>query len=70
VGGIVGLSPGGEVATGISAIGGRNLEIVVVVDVAGGAGDVSVAVGEWKAGGAVIEDGAGPTDGGVAGGAI
>ncbi len=55
---------------GIAAIGGSNLQIVVVVDMAGGARNIGVAVGQEKTGGAVIEDGGGPTDGVVAGGAV
>src|SRR5450755_3058427 len=68
--GIVGLLPGGEVAAGSTAIGGRDLQVVVVVEVAGGASDVGMTVGERKASGAVIEAGCGPTNGGVAGGAV
>jgi len=52
---IVGLLPGGEVATGITAIRGGNLEIVVVVNMAAGARNVGVASGERKASGTVIE---------------
>ena len=55
---------------GIAAIGGSNLQIVVVVDMAGRARNIGVAVGQEKTGGAVIEDGGGPTDGVVAGGAV
>jgi hypothetical protein len=58
---IVGLLPGGEMATGIAAIGGSNLQIVIAVDVAGGAGQIGVAVGKQEACGAVIEFGAEPT---------
>ena len=52
---IVGLLPGGEVATGITAIGGGNLVIVVVVYMAAGARNVGVASRERKASGTVIE---------------
>lgn len=68
--GIVGLLPGGEVTTGIAAIRGSDLQIVVVVEVASGAGHSGVAIGEWKSGGAVIKSGGGPTDGGVTRGAV
>ena len=46
VGGIVGLLPGGEVAAGIAAISGSNLKIVIIVDVATGAGHIRVACGQ------------------------
>ena len=42
---IVRLLPGGQMALGIPAIGGSNRQSVVVVDVAGGAGHVGMAVG-------------------------
>ena len=42
---IVGLLPGGEVAPRIAAIIGSNLEVVIIVNVATGAGHVGVAVG-------------------------
>lgn len=41
----VGLLPCGEVAAGVAAIGGGDLKIVIVVDVATGAGDIRVACG-------------------------
>ena len=41
-----GLLPLGEMAAGVSAIGGSDLKIVIVVDVAGCAGDVRVTIGE------------------------
>src|SRR5580704_11264138 len=43
--GIVGLLPGGEMAAGIAAVGGRDGEVVIVVDVARSTGNVGVAVG-------------------------
>ena len=58
---IVGLLPGGEMALRVAAIGGGNLQVVVIVDVARGAGYVGVAVGQQKPGGAVIKRGAQPT---------
>ena len=67
---IVGLLPGGQVATGMSAIGGSDLEIVIVINMAGGARDVSVAVGELESSGAVIKGRGVPGDGVVAGGTI
>jgi len=42
-------------ASRISAVGGSNLEIVVVVDMAAGARNSGVASGERKASGTVIE---------------
>ena len=41
---IVCLLPRREVATGVAAIRGRDLEIVIVIDVAARAGDVGMAV--------------------------
>jgi hypothetical protein len=57
---IVGLLPCGEVAPGIAAIIGSNLEVVIIVNVATGAGHVGVAIGQGEAGSAVIEDDVGP----------
>ena len=48
---IVGLLPGSQVATSIAAIGGSDLEVVIVIDVAGSAKHVGVAVGEEESGG-------------------
>ena len=53
--GIVGFLPSGKVALGVAAIRGRNLQIVIVVDVAGGAWNVGVAIGQQESGRAVIE---------------
>ena len=53
-------------ATGVSAIRGSSLQIVIVVDVASGASNVGVAVDEQKACGAVIKGRSSPTDGVVA----
>ena len=53
--GIVGLLPGGQVAAGVAAIGGSDLQVVVIVDVAIRTGNVGVAIGQQEAGGAVIE---------------
>jgi len=52
---IVGLLPGGEVAAGITAVRGRDGEVVIVVDVAGSARHVGMAVGQREAGAAVIK---------------
>jgi hypothetical protein len=54
------LLPCGEMALRVSAIGGGNLQIVVVVDVAGSAGHVGVSVRQQKSGRAVVECGAQP----------
>ena len=55
-----GLLPFREVTTGIAAVGGRNLQVVVAVDVAGRARDVGVAVRQQESSGAVIENGRRP----------
>ena len=60
---VVGLLPGGQVTSGIAAVGGGNLQIVVVTDVAGGARHVGVAVGEQEARRGMVEDSVVPTDG-------
>jgi hypothetical protein len=57
---VVRLLPGGEVASGVAAIGGRNLQVVVVVDVARLAWHVGMAVRQREARGAVIKLGAQP----------
>jgi hypothetical protein len=73
---IVGLLPGGEVATGIAAIVGLNLQRVIIVDVARGAvGGFTgrrelMRIGERKAGGVVIESGIRPRKSVVASGAL
>ena len=67
---IVRLLPSGEVATGIAAIGGSDRQVVVIVDVAGQARNVGVAVGQQKAGGAVIKGDIGPRRGVVAVGTV
>ena len=53
-------------ATGIAAVGGRDLEIVIVVDVAGRAGEIGVSLGQRKTREGVIEISGIPTLGGVA----
>jgi hypothetical protein len=60
--GIVGLLPGRQMASGVTAIRRRNRQIVVVVDVAGNAarhfaavGDQCVRIRQWEAEGVVIE---------------
>jgi len=73
---VIGGLPGIEVATGVAAVGGLNLQIVIVVDVALRAGgDFAggchlVRISERETGGAVIESGAPPTCGVVAGRAL
>lgn len=58
--GVVSLLPSGEVAASVATIGGSDLEIVIVVEMATGARNVGVASGQQKACGAVIELGAEP----------
>jgi hypothetical protein len=58
--GVRGLLPGSQMASGISAIGRGDRQIVVVVDMAERASHVRVAVGEQEAGGAVVELGVRP----------
>jgi len=57
-------------AAGVAAVGGSNLQIVIIVDVAGRTGNVGVAIGEKESGRAVIKDGGGPANGVMAGGAV
>ena len=57
-------------ATGISTVGRRDGQIIVVIDVAKGAGDIRVAIGQCKPGRAVVEFGVQPTVERVARGAI
>jgi len=57
-------------AAGVAAVGGSNLQIVIIVDVAGRTGNVGVAIGEKESGRAVIKDGGGPANGVVAGSTI
>lgn len=52
---IRGVLPSRQMALGVPAIGGRDLQIIVVVDVARGTGHVGVPVGEQKACGAVVK---------------
>jgi len=52
---IVGLLPGREVAAGGSAGRGRNLQVVVIVDVAGRAKHVGVPSSQQESGRTVIE---------------
>jgi hypothetical protein len=54
------LLPGGQVATGVAAIGRRDCQSVVVIDVADGAGHVGMSVGQQESRGAVIEGDIGP----------
>jgi len=49
-------------ASGISAIGGRNRQIVIIIDVAERAGHIGVSSGEQEPGRAVVEYGRRPTD--------
>lgn len=55
VDGIVGVLPSREVAAGVPAIRWGDLQVVVVVDVAGSARNIGVAVGERETGRVVIE---------------
>jgi len=63
---VVGLLPGGQVAAGIGAIGGSDIQRIVVVDVALRAasdfpgGRQLVRIGERKAGGGMVEGGVRP----------
>ena len=52
---VVGLLPGGEVAAGIPASCRRNLQVVVIVDVAGRARHIGVTSGKQESGRAVVE---------------
>jgi hypothetical protein len=52
---IIGLLPGGQVATGVAAIVRPNLQVVIIVDVAGSAGNVGMAVGQQESSRAVIK---------------
>ena len=49
------LLQGYKVAAGVSAVGRSNLQIVIIVDVARGAGNVGVPVREWKSRRRVVE---------------
>jgi len=71
--GIIGLLPGAQMASGIAAVGGRNIQAEVVVDVAGSAGrnftavcHQRVRVRQWKAKGIVVEFSVSPDRDGVA----
>lgn len=64
------LLPVGQVALRIAAIGRRNRQRIIVIDVAERASHVGVPVGEQETGRAVIENCGGPTDRVVAGGAV
>ena len=68
--GIVRLLPSGQVALGVAAVGRGDRQGVVVVDVAEGASDIGVAIGEQESGGAVVERCRRPTRCIVAGGTI
>ena len=52
---IICLLPGGQVATGVAAIVRPNLQVVIIVDVAGSTGHVGVAVGQQESSRAVIK---------------
>lgn len=76
VGRIIGLLPGGQMASGCAASRGSDLQIVIVGDVAIGAGVDFAACGrelvqvlQWEAGG-VVTPGRSPIAGGVTGGAL
>ena len=68
VGRRIGGIPSGQMAA--QAIGIRGSQIVLVADVAQGAGGGGVCADKSEAGGAVIEVGGTPAGGGVAGGAV
>ena len=57
---IIGLLPGRQMASGISAIGRSGRQIVIVVDVARGAGHIRMAIGQQESGRAVVELGVQP----------
>ena len=58
---IVGLLPVGQVATRITAVGGGDLQIVIVVDVALCAGHVGVTIRQRESGTRVVKGGGVPT---------
>ena len=58
---IIGLLPGGQMASRIPAVRRRGRQIVIVVEVAGGARHIRMAIGQQKPGRAVIELRAQPT---------
>jgi len=66
---IVGLLPVGQVATRITAVGGGDLQIVIVVDVALCAGHVGVTIRQRESGARVVKGGGVPTRVVVAGAA-
>ena len=51
---------GAQVAAGISAVGRRDAQRIIVVEVAGSASHASVRVGQREPGAAVVEDARGP----------
>ena len=55
VGRVIGLLPGRQVALRVPAIRGLDGQVVIVVDVAGSAGHIGVAVGQQETRRAVIE---------------
>jgi hypothetical protein len=58
---------GAQVATGISTVGRRNRQCIVVVDVAQRASYASMRIGQWESRGVVIENSRSPRGDGVAG---
>ena len=64
--GLRGLLPGRKVAARSTASRGRDLQIVIVIDVARAAGNVGMAIGQQKTGRAVVEVDVGPRGGVVA----
>ena len=60
---IVGLLPGGEVATRVAAIRGSDLQSVIVINVAACTGHIGVPVGKRKTSRSVVESDDGPGDG-------
>jgi hypothetical protein len=67
---IIGLLPGGQMASGISAIGRSDRQIIVIVYMTKGAGHVRVAIGQQKTGRAVVELGVEPVVKGMAARAV
>jgi hypothetical protein len=61
--GIFRLLPGRQVARRVPAIGRSDCQIVIIVDVAGGAGHIGVTIGQREPCGAVVKYRRTPTDG-------
>jgi len=59
---IIGLLPGGQMALRVAAVGRRNRQIVVVIEVAQIAGHVRMSAGQQETGRAVVKRCRRPTD--------